>query len=72
MIMWCLMPFQHDFFSYIQMASSPIHASSLSHLFRRVNQEFSFEESILEIYFGHDYSVCNLQQTTPIDLLHRY
>ena len=46
------------------MAGSPIHANSLSHLFRRVNQEFCFEESILEIYFGHDYSVCNLQQTT--------
>ena len=36
------------------MASSPIHASSLPHSLRRVNQEFCFEESILEIYFGHD------------------
>ena len=65
------MPFQHDF-SYIPMASAPIHARSLPHLFERADQEFSFEESILEIYFSHDYSVRNLQQTTRFDLLHRY
>ena len=50
------MPFQHDFVSYIPMASSPFHASSLPHLFAIVNQEFCIEESILETYFGHDYS----------------
>ena len=54
------------------MASSPIHESCLPHSFRRVNQEYCFEESILEIYFGHDYSVYNIQQTTCFDLLHRY
>ena len=66
------MPFQHDFFSYILMANSPIHAISLPHSFGRVSQEFCLEESILEIYFGHNYSVCKLQQTTHFDLLHRY
>ena len=40
------------------MASSLIHANSLPHSFERVNQEFCFEESILEIYIGHDYCVC--------------
>ena len=54
------------------MASSPIHASSLPHSFGIVDQEFCFEESILEIYFGHDYSACDLQQTICFDPLNRY